>query len=91
MTGSVGLAAGWHAILQRAELRRRHAHLLAFGVLSGLITVVGLIAFSAAPILQGTTSPDAKELVALLCVVYGAQVVVAVVEWPRIRRGISAA
>ena len=91
VTGSVGLAAGWYAVFQRAELRRRHAHLLAIGVLSGLITVAGLIVFIAAPILRGTASPDAKDLLSLLCVVYGAPVVVAIVEWPRIHRGTSAA
>lgn len=91
VTGGAGLAAGWYAVFRRAELRRRYAHLLAIGVLSGLITVAGLIVFIAAPILRGTASPDAKDLLALLCVVYGAPMVVAIVEWPRIRRGLSAA
>ena len=88
VTGSVGLVAGWYAVLRRAELSRRAARLLAVGVFSGLVSVAGLLALTVVPILVGTTSPDAADLVALLFVVYAAPVLVAVAEWPRIRRGL---
>ena len=95
VTGSIGLLTGWYAVFQRSELCRRNACLLGIGVLSGLITVVGLLAISMAPLLAGrlagTASPDARDLVAFLCVVYGAPAIVAIVEGPRIRRGISRA
>jgi hypothetical protein len=95
VTGSIGLLTSWYAVFQRAELCRRNAFLLGIGVLSGLITVIGLLAFSMAPIvagrLAGTASPDARDLVAFLCGVYGAPAIVAIVEWPRIRRGIARA
>ncbi len=45
------------------------------------------------PILIGMmagTTTDAQELVALLFLIYGAPLVVAVAEWPRIRRGLQA-
>ncbi len=89
VTGSIGLIAGWYAVFRRAELSRRGAHLLAIGVLSGLLAVAGLFALTVVPILVGTkTSSDAASLVALLFVVYGAPVLVAIAEWPRIRRGL---
>ncbi len=89
MTGSIGLVAGWYAVFRRAELSRRGAHILAIGVLSGLLAVAGLLALTVVPILVGTkTSSDAAKLVALLFVVYGAPVLVAIAEWPRIRRGL---
>ena len=87
-TGSVGLVAGWYAVLRRAELSRRVARLLAIGVFSGLVSIAGLLALTVVPILAGTTSPDATDLVALLFVVYAAPALVAVAEWPRIRRGL---
>ncbi len=89
VTGSVGLVAGWYAVFHRAELGEWGARLLAIGVFSGLITVGGLLAVTVVPILVGTkTSSDAANLVALLFVVYGAPVLVAIAEWPRIRRGL---
>ncbi len=88
VTGCIGLVAGWYAVFRRAELSRRGAHLLAIGALSGLLAVAGLLALAVVPILVGTTSPDAADLVALLFVVYGAPVLVAIAEWPRIRRGL---
>ncbi len=89
VTGSIGLVAGWYAVLRRAELSRRGARLLAIGVLSGLLAVAGLLALTVVPILVGTrTSSDAAKLVALLFVVYGAPVLVAIAEWPRIGRGL---
>ncbi len=87
-TGSVGLVAGWYAVLRRAELSRRGARVVAIGVLSGVLTVAVLLALTVVPILSGTTSPDATDLVALLVVVYGAPVLVAIAEWPRIRHGL---
>ncbi len=87
-TGSVGLVAGWYAVLRRAELSRRGARVVAIGVLSGVLTVAALLALTVVPILTGTTSPDATDLVALLVVVYGAPVLVAIAEWPRIRHGL---
>ncbi len=89
VTGSIGLVTGWYAVFRRAELSRRGARLLAIGVLSGLLAVAGLLALTVVPILVGTkTSSDATKLVALLFVVYGAPVLVAIAEWPRIRRGL---
>ncbi len=89
VTGSIGLVASWKAVLRRAELSRRGARLLAIGVLSGLLAVAGLFALTVVPILVGTkTSSDAASPVALLFVVYGAPVLVAIAEWPRIRRGL---
>lgn len=89
VTGSIGLVAGWYAVFRRAELSRRGARLLAIGVLSGLLAVAGLLALTVVPILVGTrTSSDATKLVAFLFVVYGAPVLVAIAEWPRIRRGL---
>ena len=88
VTGSIGLVAGWYAVFRRGELSRRGARLLAIGGLSGLCAVAGLVALTVVPILTGATSPDANDLVALLFVVYGAPVFVAIAEWPRIRRGL---
>ena len=89
VTGNIGLVAGWYAVFRRAELSWRGAHFLAVGALSGLLAVAGLLALSVVPILVGNkTSSDAAKLVALLVVVYGAPVLVAIAEWPRIRRGL---
>ena len=88
VTGSIGLVAGWYAVFHRAELSRRGARLVAIGVFCGLFTVAGLFALTVVPILAATTSPDATDLVVLLFVVYGAPLLVAVAEWPRIRRGL---
>ena len=88
VTGSIGLVAGWYAVFRRGELSRRAARLVAIGALSGLLAIAGLVALTVVPILSGKTSPDANDLVALLFVVYGAPVLVAIAEWPRIRRGL---
>ena len=92
LTGSMGLVAGWYTVLRRAELSKRGARLVAIGALSGLFTVAGLFAVTVVPILTGilagTTSPDATDLVVFLLVVYGAPLLVAIAEWPRIRRGL---
>ena len=89
VTGSIALVMGWYAVFRRAELSRRGAQLLAIGVLSGLLAVAGLLALTVVPILVGTrTSSDATKLVAFLFVVYGAPVLVAIAEWPRIRRSL---